>query len=32
MLKITLENGSAYEVLSDTACYPSMIYHDAQLS
>lgn len=24
MLKITLENGSAYEVLSDTACYPSM--------
>ena len=24
MLKITLENGSAYEVLSDTACSPSM--------
>ena len=24
MLKITLENGSAYEVLSDTACYPSV--------
>ena len=24
MLKITLENGSAYEVLSDTASYPSM--------
>lgn len=24
MLKITLENGSAYEVLGDTACYPSM--------
>ena len=24
MLKITLENGSAYEVLHETACYPSM--------
>ena len=24
MLKITLENGSAYEVLPETACYPSM--------
>ena len=24
MLKITLETGSAYEVLSYTACYPSM--------
>lgn len=24
MLKIALENGSAYEVLHETACYPSM--------